>query len=115
MRGGLRVLVVLVGVALAAVAVGSAAGAGFTAGSDGVGDPFFPQAGNGGYDVSNYSLKLGYDPSTRVLTGSAVITATATQNLSRFDLDLRGFTLSHVAVNGAVAEGGAGCAATSGG
>ena len=103
MRGGLRVFVVLVGVALAAVAVGSAAGAGFTAGSDGVGDPFFPQAGNGGYDVSNYSLKLGYDPSTRVLTGSAVITATATQSLSRFDLDLRGFSLSRVAVNGAAA------------
>jgi aminopeptidase N len=100
-----RVFVAAFAVPLAAVAVGvgSAAGASFTAGADGVGDPFFPQAGNGGYDVSHYSLKLDYDPTTRVLTGSAVVSATATQNLSQFDLDLRGFTVSRVAVNGAAA------------
>jgi aminopeptidase N len=103
MRAGLRAFVAVVAVALAAIVVGSAAGAGFTAGSDGLGDPFFPQGGNGGYDVSNYSLKIDYDTSTHVLSGSTLITATATQNLSRFDLDLRGFTLSRVTVNGVAA------------
>jgi hypothetical protein len=35
-----------------------ASAAPFTPGSPGVGDPFFPLAGNGGYDVSNYNLAL---------------------------------------------------------
>lgn len=75
----------------------------YTPGSSGAGDPYFPQAGNGGYDVSHYSLTLGYEPASKQLTGRAVITATATQNLSRFDLDLRGFTISKVQVNGSPA------------
>ena len=76
--------------ALALSLVAGATAAGFTPGSAGLGDPFFPFAGNGGYDVSNYSLTLDYTPSTNQLSGTAVIRATATQNLSRFDLDLRG-------------------------
>ena len=47
----------------------------------------FPLAGNGGYDVSNYSLTLDYTPAGNRLTGTALITARATQNLSQFDLD----------------------------
>jgi aminopeptidase N len=81
-----------------------ASAAPFTPGSPGVGDPFFPNAGNGGYDVSNYNLALSYEPSSNTLGGTAVITATATQNLSRFDLDLRGFTISRLLVNGAAAS-----------
>jgi aminopeptidase N len=72
----------------------------FTPGSRGLGDPFFPDAGNGGYDVSHYSLDLSYQPSTNQLSGTATITATATQNLSRFDLDLRGFSISRLDVAG---------------
>jgi aminopeptidase N len=72
----------------------------FTPGSRGLGDPFFPDAGNGGYDVSHYSLDLSYQPSTNQLSGTATITATATQNLSRFDLDLRGFAISRLDVAG---------------
>jgi hypothetical protein len=64
---------------------------GYTAGAPGLGDPFFPLAGNGGYDVSHYSLRFSYDPATRQLDGTATISAMATQNLSRFDLDLRAF------------------------
>ena len=86
--------------AIGLVGAGSAGAAGFTAGSSGLGDPIYPLAGNGGYDVGDYALTLGYDPSTRNLTGHAVITATATQDLSRFDLDLRGFTISALTVNG---------------
>ena len=69
-------------------------------GAPGLGDPFFPLAGNGGYDVSHYGLTLDYEPSTGQLTGAAVISARATQDLSRFDLDLRGFAVSGVRVDG---------------
>ncbi|GAA2148048.1 M1 family metallopeptidase [Humibacillus xanthopallidus] len=89
--------------ALVLVSAGTAAAVDFSPGSSGAGDPYFPHAGNGGYDVSHYSLNLGYEPSSKQLTGTAVISATATQNLSRFDLDLRGFAISSLKVNGAPA------------
>ena len=89
--------------ALVLISAGPAEAVIFSPGSSGAGDPYFPQAGNGGYDVSHYSLSLGYEPSSKQLTGTAVITATATQNLSRFDLDLRGFTISELQVNGSAA------------
>jgi aminopeptidase N len=78
----------------------------YVAGSDGSGDPFFPKAGNGGYDVEHYSLTLDYDqPPINFLQGRAVIEATATQNLRSFNLDLRDFyTVSSLRVNGADAS-----------
>ena len=69
-------------------------------GSAGAGDPYFPLSGNGGFDVSHYALNIGYVPSSGRLDGHAVVTATATQNLSRFDLDLSGLTVSAVTVDG---------------
>ncbi|WP_066371642.1 M1 family metallopeptidase [Herbidospora mongoliensis] len=71
-----------------------------TAGAAGIGDPDFPADGNGGYDVSHYALTLGYDPQSRHLAGTATIDATATQNLSSFNLDLHAFTVSSVTVGG---------------
>jgi aminopeptidase N len=94
---------VLMGAILAVPGQASAADP-FVAGSSGLGDPFFPLAGNGGYDVSNYALRLSYEPQTRRLAGSATVSATATQNLSRFDLDLRGFDVSRLTVNGRAAS-----------
>jgi aminopeptidase N len=91
-----RTLIVLV-TALFAFPASAAAR---SVGSPGLGDPFFPLAGNGGYDVRHYGLALAYDPGTRVLDGRAVISATAKQDLSRFDLDLRAFTISRLRVNG---------------
>src|SRR4051794_12199386 len=85
---------------LVALACASVARAAFIPGSAGLGDPFFPLAGNGGFDVSHYSLTLDYTPSTNRLVGTDVITATATQDLSRFDLDFRGFTITQLLVNG---------------
>jgi len=41
-----------------------------TPGAAGVDDPYFPNEGNGGYDVRNYDLTLGYDPATDHLDGS---------------------------------------------
>ena len=77
--------------------------AAFSPGSPGLGDPFFPLAGNGGYDVSHYSLSLSYEPSSNQLTGTATISASATQDLSRFDLDFRGLTISRLDVDGRAA------------
>jgi aminopeptidase N len=83
---------------------GSAAAATFTPGSAGLGDPFFPLAGNGGYHVRDYDLTLDYEPAANGLRGTATIAATATQDLSRFDLDLRGFEISRLLVDGRVAS-----------
>jgi len=69
-------------------------------GAPGVGDPFFPLAGNGGIDVQDYNLRLAYDPGTRKLDGTATLRIVATEDLSRFDLDLREFTLGVVTVDG---------------
>jgi aminopeptidase N len=85
-----------------ATASGQAA-ARFTPGAAGVGDPYFPTLGNGGYDVGHYGLDLSYDPSRRWLSGTATITARATQSLSRFDLDLSGMNVHGVKVNGRAA------------
>jgi aminopeptidase N len=83
-----------------ASASGAMAAGGFTAGSDGLGDPMFPLAGNGGYDVAHYSLTLDYTPSGNRLVGTVVITARATQNLSSFDLDFRMHDVTRLLVNG---------------
>jgi aminopeptidase N len=80
------------------------AAAAFTPGAAGAGDPFFPQAGNGGYEVRHYSLKLDYEPRNEQLAGDATISARATQDLSSFNLDLRGFNVSTVTVNGSAAS-----------
>ncbi|WP_328550330.1 M1 family metallopeptidase [Streptomyces sp. NBC_00366] len=72
-----------------------------TPGGSGVHDPYFPKAGNGGYDVSHYGLKLAYDPADgHRLTGTATITARATQDLSAFDLDFKGLHVDEVTVEG---------------
>jgi aminopeptidase N len=104
---GVRRAVRALGVVLLAVLVvpaPAASAAEFSPGSAGLGDPFFPLAGNGGYDVAHYSLAFSYDPATRQFDGTATISATATQDLSRFDLDLRGFDIGRLTVNGEAAS-----------
>ncbi len=89
------------GLAAALVLAAPAGAANWSAGSDGLGDPFFPQAGNGGYDARHYSLDLDYAPATKTLTGSAAIRLVPTQDLDRFNLDLRSFlTVSRVEIGG---------------
>ncbi|MGZ6644305.1 MAG: M1 family metallopeptidase [Solirubrobacteraceae bacterium] len=84
---------------MAALALG-AAPAGADIGAPGLGDPLFPLAGNGGYDVAHYGLTLDYDRASGQLGATAVISARATQSLTRFDLDLRGFDISLLFVDG---------------
>ncbi|HEU0238866.1 MAG TPA: M1 family metallopeptidase [Micromonosporaceae bacterium] len=67
------------------------------------GDSLYPFNGNGGYDVQHYTIAIAYDPATHTLTGTDVITARATQALSRFDLDLHALNAQSVTVDGHVA------------
>jgi aminopeptidase N len=76
----------------------------FRPGAEGIGDPYFPTYGNGGYDVAGYDLKLRYDPKTGQLDGTATVTATATQDLSRFDFDFAHLTAGSVTVDGQKAQ-----------
>jgi aminopeptidase N len=83
------------------VSAAPAAATRYEVGSPGSGDPFFELAGNGGYNVRHYSLDIEYAPDTDRLTGRSVVIARATQNLRRFNLDLREFLMvSSVRVNG---------------
>ncbi len=96
-----RSLVVLVALVAARAAAWHRDGAPptpFGPGAPGIGDPYFPLAGNGGYDVSHYDSTIRYDPSTDRLSGLATIRAKATQNLSRFNLDLVGLTVRAIVV-----------------
>jgi aminopeptidase N len=56
-------------------------------GSVGIGDPYFPQDGNGGIDVQHYDVRDRYALGSKRLRGSTRITLRATQDLSSFNLD----------------------------
>jgi aminopeptidase N len=72
-------------------------------GAPGIGDPYYPAYGNGGYDVSHYDLRLKYEPATDRLEGTATLLARTTQDLSRFNLDFL-LDVGEVRVNGAKAS-----------
>jgi len=78
----------------------------FAEGEPGVGDPYFPLAGNGGIDVQSYDLDLDYEPPAEgadlvgQLDGRATITLVPTKDLASFHLDLRNLEVESVTVNG---------------
>ena len=59
-----------------------------THGAAGAGDRYFPLDGNGGIDVIHYDIRNRYDFDSGVLQGRTVLTLRATQDLTRFNLDL---------------------------
>ena len=73
-------------------------------GAAGLDDPLFPGLGNGGYDVSRYTVTLNIDVEANEISGRAQIEAEATQDLSSFNLDFRGLTVTQVAVDGRPAD-----------
>jgi aminopeptidase N len=89
----------------------------YIAGAAGIGDSYFPYSGNGGYDVQHYDLKVDYTPPVATVPatpladirgqfeGVATIDLVATQDLDRFNLDLRGMAVSALSVNGRPAAG----------
>ncbi|WP_329519565.1 M1 family metallopeptidase [Spirillospora sp. NBC_01491] len=70
-------------------------------GSAGIGDAYYPRAGNGGYDVAHYDVALTYaGRKTGKVDATVTINARATRALSRFDLDFRGPKIKAVRVGG---------------
>ncbi|MBC7871625.1 MAG: M1 family metallopeptidase, partial [Chitinophagaceae bacterium] len=74
------------------------------AGSEGIGDPYFPTLGNGGYDALHYTLDLTVDVEDNQIEATTQIDAHATQDLSSFNLDFTNMAISEVRVNDAPAE-----------
>ena len=77
-----------------------------SAGSDGLGDRLYPTGGNGGYDVTHYDVNVdatapAAGDAGRTVSIVTTITATSTQSLSTFNLDLHGMELGDVTVDGA--------------
>lgn len=74
-------------------------------GSRGVGDSYFPNLGNGGYDVEHYLIETTVDPETGEITaGSTTITAVATVDLAGFFIDFRSLEVLDLQVDGVPAE-----------
>lgn len=73
-------------------------------GAVGIGDPYFPELGNGGYDVQHYALDLTMDMARDELQGAAEITLLTTQPLAQFNLELLGMTVDEVLVDGEPAD-----------
>lgn len=62
-------------------------------------DSYFPDNGDTTYDVRSYDLSIDYKPGPNQLQGRAVVEAVALTDLDEFSLDLRGLTVSRVAVD----------------
>lgn len=66
----------------------------------GIGDVYYEQLGNGGYDARHYTLDFSVDMETGMVTGTTTMVAEATQNLSSFNLDFQGPDLTEALLNG---------------
>ncbi|MEU5595183.1 M1 family metallopeptidase [Streptomyces sp. NPDC020298] len=78
----------------------TSSGAAPSPGAPGIGDPLLPLDGNGGYKVRRYTLGFDWRAPRTPFDAATTISATATQALSRFDLDFAGNTLRQVTVDG---------------
>ncbi len=66
-----------------------------------IGDPYAPELGNTGYDVSHYSLQLALDPAVTNIDATVQIEGVVTQpNLAALSLDFVGFTIAEVLLDG---------------
>ena len=73
-------------------------------GAAGIGDPYYAELGNGGYDVQHYDLRLEVDMDSGVIEALATVTAVALHDLSSFNLDLYGLDVDAVTVDGCQVE-----------
>ncbi|MEV0968615.1 M1 family metallopeptidase [Microtetraspora glauca] len=71
----------------------------YSAGAASVGDPYFPDQGNGGFDVKHYDITFTYDPASRHMDATTTITAVATQDMDQFNLDFRGPEITELKVD----------------
>ena len=72
-------------------------------GAAGIGDPYFPDMGNGGYDALHYDLTLTVNPAAQQIEGVSLMQARAIQALSAFYLDFEQLTIEELLVDGAPA------------
>jgi aminopeptidase N len=89
--------------AIAALLVLPAAAQDPQPGPAGIGDPYYPTVGNGGYDVQHYNIALTADLQENFIDAVVTIDAVATMDLSSFNLDFRGFEISTLMVDGETA------------
>ena len=73
-------------------------------GPEGIGDPYFPDLGNGGYDAQHYHIDLDVDMELNEISGSTTIEAVATQELSSLNLEFLGLQIDQLSVGGATAQ-----------
>ncbi len=77
-----------------------------TIGDVGIGDPYYPTSGNGGYQIDSYDIDLRYEPDTNDLQSTAQLDGTVLSDdgLTQFNLDLQPtLTVTDVTVNDAPA------------
>ena len=63
-------------------------------------EPFFPRAGNDGYNALAYRVSLGFKPKSGRIKAETAIEAAATEPLKRFSFDFFGPRVSGVEVGG---------------
>jgi aminopeptidase N len=90
---------IMVGLVIGLLVIGSVAAQADGVGAPGIGDPDFPELGNGGYDVQHYTLDLDWEDRRNLLSGTVTIEAQATQELDTFNLDFAGFKIDELVVN----------------
>lgn len=112
----MKVKSVSAGVAMLALALGSFASGSAAQGAGssppavagptgaGIGDPYYPDDGNPGYDVGKYAVHLDYFRSDQTIKATTTIRSTALDRLRSFDLDLVGLKVLAVEVDGDAAD-----------
>ncbi|MDX2077849.1 MAG: M1 family metallopeptidase [bacterium] len=66
---------------------------------DGIGDAYYPQMGNSGYDVQSYALDFVVDVAKNEIVATTTIEAIATTDLDTIFLDFSGLTITDVLVD----------------
>ena len=100
----LRPLSLLLAAALGLLAVPAQAALAPSPGSPHSRDTVIEARGNGGYQVRNYDIDLRWRAASRSIAATTSVTATATQALSKFNLDLQGLRIRSITVDGAPAK-----------
>lgn len=70
----------------------------------GVGGPLYAGLGNGGHEISHYTVELDDDVDSNRVSGHTRIEAVAIQDLLSFNLHLRALDVTEVSVQGRPAE-----------
>jgi len=68
-------------------------------GAEGIGDPYFPDLGNGGYDAQHYAIDLDVNMDANEISGSTTIDLFATQELTSLNFELLGMSVEQISVN----------------